>query len=177
MDASLVLISTLIYIAMKNKVIRDGRFKYLKVSDLGSKYNLTFSSHEIFGSKIIVLDGVKRKLLILEENHEMNQVNLIALEEVSSISVKRIYNSIMPGELRKRKVSEFLKTILLQFDFEDARETFIVPFYENKKDNINDLPDLERKVKKWQLILSKMIGRQNNIPIPDHEKRAHSLVG
>ncbi|MEP6728212.1 MAG: hypothetical protein ABJC98_20470 [Bacteroidota bacterium] len=170
-----VVIRALIYIGMKNKVIRDAKLKYLQLSELGSRHNLSFSSHEIVGGKMIGVDGVKRKLLILEKNNEINQINIISLDEVSAISVKTIYNSINSGELKKRKMHEFLKSILLQFDFKDAREKIGLPFYQNEINNTGDLPGLERKVKNWQVMLSKMIGQQNNKLFQD--KRELSLAG
>jgi hypothetical protein len=160
---------------MKSKIIRTDKIKYIQLSELGSRLNLNFSNHEMVDGRIIGLDIIKRKLLIMEETSEINQINIIPLDEVSSISVKKIYSSIKPGELRKRKVCEFLKSMVLQLDFGDSRETVVVPFYENEINNIDELPDLERKVRNWQVILSKIIGRQNNILV--QEKRHHSLVG
>ncbi|MEO5995732.1 MAG: hypothetical protein ABIN89_03425 [Chitinophagaceae bacterium] len=155
---------------MKNKAILDDKIKYLQLSELGSKLNLSFSSHELVAGKTIGLDGIKRKLIILEKNNEINQVNIISLDEVSSITVKKIYNSIKPGELRRRKVYEFLQSIYLQFDFKDARETIVLPFYENEINNVIDLPGLEMKVKNWQVLLSKMIGGQTNKLVQEKEQ-------
>ncbi len=159
---------------MKNKVIQSVKNNYLQLRELGSKLSLSFSTHEIIAGKIIGLDRIDRKLVVFE-NNEINQINIISLDEVSSISIKKIYNSIKPGELRKRKVYEFLKSIFLQFDFEDAREAIVLPFYENEINNVDDLLGLERNVKNWQVILSKMIGRQNNKLV--QERRQLSLIG
>ncbi len=159
---------------MKNKVLQDHKLKFLQLSELGSKLSLAFSSHELVAEKIIGLDGIKKKLLILEQNKGIIQINIIALDEVSSISVKKTYSSIKPGELSIRKVYEFLESIFLQFDFQDERERIVLPFYENRINKTGDLPGLEIKVKNWQIILSKMIGRQNNKLV--EEKRQSSLI-
>ncbi|MEP7257111.1 MAG: hypothetical protein ABI687_01960 [Flavitalea sp.] len=138
--------------------MRYDKTKYVQLSKLGSKLNMSFSSHEVLGEKIIGLDGIKRKLIVLQTD----QVNIIRLDEVNSISVKKIYSSIKAEELKKREMHEFLNAIFLQFAFKDARETFVLPFYEHDINRSCDLPGLERKVKNWQAILSKMIARQNN---------------
>jgi len=129
--------------------------KYAHISELGSKFNLAFSSHMSLSNKIIALDGVKRKLLVMDNNNAINQYCIIDLNEVKSISVKKNYRSIKPGELKKRGVDEFLETICLQF--EHPQKTVTVPFYEHAKNNFYDLAKLERNARIWQMILSKMI--------------------
>jgi hypothetical protein len=159
---------------MKNKLMKDDKLKYLHLSELGSKLNLSFSSYEKVAGNIIGLDGIRRKLLILGNNYEIGEINIITLDELSSVSVKKIYHSIKAGELRKRKIHEFMESIFLQFDFNNGRETMSFPFYENEMDNVNDLPDIESKIKKWQIILSKMIGHQN---IRLMQKKREPLIG
>ncbi len=48
----------------------------------------------------------------------------------------------------------------LQFEFTDGRDAVALPFFENKKNNISDLPELERKTKNWKMIFSKMAGAE-----------------
>ena len=96
--------------------------------------------------------------MVLEQTDGQCHSYIIDLDEVKTITVKRIYSSIKAGELKKRRMEEFLKTIQLQFDFENGKEDIFLPFYESKIDNINDLPGLERKIKNWQMMLSKMTG-------------------
>jgi hypothetical protein len=45
-----------------------------------------------------------------------------------------------------------------------------LPFYKSKIDNIYDLPALERKIKIWQMILSKMTGMKNKNPIRERRE-------
>jgi len=147
---------------MKHRNITFDKNNYLQLSELGSKSNLSFSSHLVLGNKIIGLDGTKKRLLVSEINNGYSKSYIIELDKVKAISVKKSYNSIKPGELNKRKFEEFLKTIHLQFEFSDEAETIVLPFYENETDHIRDLPRLERNAKNWQLILSKIIGSKIN---------------
>ncbi|HWH62215.1 MAG TPA: hypothetical protein VNS50_03040 [Ginsengibacter sp.] len=125
-------------------------------------FNLSFSSHEILNKKIFGVDGIKRKILVVEENNGSNSSYIIELDKVKSISMKTVYDSIKPDELRKRRLEEFLKTIHLQFEFKDGRDAVALSFFESKKNNIDDLPLLERKIKNWEMIFSKMAGVENN---------------
>ena len=131
------------------------------LSRLGSMFNLSFSGHEMLDKKIFGVDGIKRKVLVVEENNGSNSSYIIELDKVKSISMKSVYDSIKPDELRKKRLEEFLKTIYLQFEFRDGRETIALPFFESQKNNIDDLPVLEKKTKNWKMIFSKMTGTQN----------------
>ncbi len=154
---------------MKHRSIRFDKIRYLQLSELGSKFSLSFSSHEVLGNKIMGLDGINRKLLVLEQTDGQSHSYIVDLDEAKAISVKKIYSSIKAGELKKRRIEKFLKTIQLQFEFGNGKEDIVLPFYESKIDNIYDLPGLERKIKNWQLILLKMMGIKNKPQI--REKR------
>ena len=146
---------------MKNRNSKFNKVKYSLLSKLGSMFNLSFSSHELLDEKIFGVDGIKRKILVVEENNGSNSSYIIELDKVKSISMKTVYDSIKPEELRKRRLEEFLKTIHLQFEFNDGRDAVALPFFENKKNDIADLPLLERKTKNWKMIFSKMTGTKN----------------
>jgi hypothetical protein len=133
--------------------------KYRQMSELGSKLNLAFSSHMSLNNKIIAMDGVKKKLLVMDNNDTVSVHTIIDLNEVRAISVKKNYSSIKPGELKKRGMDEFLEKIYLQFESEE--KTVAVPFYELGKNNFTDLPKLERNARTWQMILMKMIAPKN----------------
>ena len=154
-------IYTLIFIDMKHRSIRFDKIRYLQLSELGSKFSMSFSSHEVLGNKIMGLDGINKKLLVLEQTDGQSQSYIIDLDEAKAISVRKIYSSIKAGELKKRRIEAFLKTIQLQFEFGNGKEDIVLPFYESKIDSIYDLPGLERKIKNWQMILSKMTGIKN----------------
>jgi hypothetical protein len=143
---------------MKQVEARFAKSKYTQVSELGSRFNLSFTSQLVFGNKIIALDGVKRSLLVFETNKELNQAYVIELNKVAAITLKKIYGSIRPGELQKKRMEEFLKKIDLQFEYKGKNETIVLPFYDSETDDRRYLPKLERNAKNWQMILSKMTG-------------------
>ena len=146
---------------MKKRSSKFNKIKYALLSKLGSAFNLSFSSHEMLDEKIFGVDGIKRKVLVVEEKNGSNSSYIIELDNVKSISVKTVYDSIKPNDLTNKRLEEFLKTMHLQFEFTDGRDAVALPFFENKKNNIEDLAVLERKTNNWKMILSKMSGTQH----------------
>lgn len=142
---------------MKNTSNEIAKDKYSQLSKLGSRLNLSFSSHVLLGNKIIALDGMKKKLLVTDINNVLDGIFIIELNEVQSISVKKNYSSIKPGELHEHEVEEFLETIVLQFEYREEEKGIGLIFYERKKNNLYDVKVRERNARNWQLILSKMI--------------------
>lgn len=129
--------------------------KFQQLSELGSRFNLSFSSQMAIGNKLIALDGIKKSLLVLEPN---NKPFIIELNKVAAVSVKKTYNGIRPGDLNYKGIEQFLKTIELQFVYTNNKGTVSLPFYNCEEDDLHNLPMLERNAKNWQMILSKMTG-------------------
>jgi hypothetical protein len=140
-------------IGMSNIEVRFAKDKYQQLSELGSKFDLSFSSHMIIGNKLLALDGIKKSLLVLEAD---NKSYIIELNKVASVSVKKTYSSIRPGELNNKWIEEFLNTIELQFEYSNKKGTVCLLFYDREKDDPRSLPRLERNARDWQMILSKM---------------------
>ena len=130
--------------------------KYLHISELGSKFNLSFSSYLELGNKVIALDGLKKCLLVFETNQGVKKPFIIELSKVSSVTVKKCNSSIAPGQWKENGIDDSLKSIDLEFKY-GRNETIIISFYDCKTDNISDLSKLERNATNWQMILSKLI--------------------
>ena len=145
---------------MKNVNGRFAKGKYALLSELGSKFNLSFSSHLELSNQLIAVDGLKRMLLVLETGDELNRPYVIDLNKIDSVSIKKSYGSIQPGELRTKKFDEFLRRIDLQFEQRDKNESIVLTFYDSAIDELRQLQTLERNAKNWQMILSKLAWRE-----------------
>jgi hypothetical protein len=145
---------------MKNTDVRFAKNKYLEVSELGTRLNLSFSSQLAFGDKIIALDGLKRRLLVLYTGKEPYEPFVIDLNKVAAVTVKKSYGSIKHGELKNKGIEEFLKRIDLQFEFSDHNETIVLTFYDSDLNDKHHCAMLGRNAKTWEMILSKMTGSQ-----------------
>ena len=74
-------ICTVILISMKNMDAKFDKSKYVLLSELGSRFNLSFSSHLVLHNKLMALDGLNRMLLVLETNNQLNQPYIIDLSQ------------------------------------------------------------------------------------------------
>lgn len=147
---------------MKHTSARSAKDKYVLLSELGSKYNLCFSSHLVLGNKLVALDGIKKSLLISESGNDWDQPYVIELSEVTAVSVKKSYGSIVSGELKTKGLEEFLKRIDLRFEYGDKSKPFVLTFYDSEANAPQDIPRLARSAKNWQMILSKMLASQSD---------------
>jgi hypothetical protein len=147
-----------IFVYMHNQQLKKKRQALLFcLSKLAAQHGLSFTSQEELLNKTIGLDGLQRKLLIVEKNNARYDCNVIDLEEVENCLVKKVYNSIDAGGLKAKRVEECLKTIVLQFNFNNDKPSSDLIFYENTVNSIYEMFELENKAKKWQIMLSKMI--------------------
>ena len=129
-----------------------------RFSELGSAYNLTFSSQEILHDCIIGLDGVHRKILVTKSIEEIiTHTELIDLSEVKSCSVIKHYGNIKGGELRAKKLETYLELIALHFERTNNQPSIEIPFYQHRKNSIYELEKREKKARHWEMLLSKMI--------------------
>jgi len=80
----------------------------------------------------------------------------IPLQATKLISIKKVYSNIRVGQLRRKKLEEFLETIYLQFEFSDGRNAIQLPVFERSFNHIHDLPEIEKKVSYWHDLLSEL---------------------
>lgn len=153
------LIPNFYYMQAQNTNVNSDR--YLRLSELGSYLGLSFSSNFELSDKVIGFDGLQKKILVCEFNNGQTKYQVISLDKVSSISVKKTYSGIKPGELDERRFEEFIETIHLKFEYNDEDDAVTLSFYEKGVNDIADFAKLESTAKNWQLVLSKMIGIDN----------------
>jgi len=124
---------------------------------LGSLYYLSFTSQEIFHNKIIGLDGLRRKILIIEDCNHRYDFRFIDLCEVKACKLKKIYGSVNGSDSPKNRLEKYLEAITLQFDFKRENPPVALEFYPNITNNIFNITELERKAKQWEVLVSKML--------------------
>ena len=129
---------------MKNKNVKPGKGKYSLLNELGSKLNLSFSSHLVLGRKIIALDGIKKKLLVSAIENGFKDSFVIDLANAKSISVNKRYSGIKAGELLKNKFEKFLESIYLKFDF-GSDETRRLSFYQRERRQLPGFSSIGKK--------------------------------
>ncbi|MBD0351136.1 MAG: hypothetical protein ICV51_10045 [Flavisolibacter sp.] len=131
-----------------------------RFSELGSEHDLSFTGQEVFRNHIIGVDGIKRKLLLLENDGTHNHWSVIDLAEVKSCRVKKIYGNMEAGDPSTKSTEMYLRAIVLEFDFENSNPTIALPFYKLVSNSIQEAPELEAKAKNWESVLLKMMTKE-----------------
>ena len=149
----------LLFIQIEKRKNRKHMNQFLtRFSELGALNNLTFSSQEILEDAAIGLDGVHRKLLILNGSNETTASNkLLYLNEIKTCTVKKQYGTIGALGLKNNKLEQYLEKLSLCFDMKNGREPAEVAFFHHDTGNIYQLKELEEKAKHWEIMLSKML--------------------
>ena len=140
---------------MKIKAANNNRNKNKMWTRVGSKFNLSFSKYISIGNKFLGLDGSRRRLM-LAAGKELTCSQVIDLDKIKSLSIRKSYGSIKAGELGKRKFEEFLNFIHLRFEYTDQNIS-VIPFYEREKDGTKGLGKMDRALTNVQLLISKLI--------------------
>lgn len=120
----------------------------------GKDRNLFFSNKDVLSGSVIANDARKRKLLFFRKSGYRQSCMIIDLEQLDNCSIIRQYHEINAGELKHKKLHEFLKSICLNLRFKNQTQTIAIPFYESSFSNAGDIERLETKANKWKLILS-----------------------
>jgi hypothetical protein len=102
-------------------------------SNLGATYNLSFTGQDILHDKIIGLDGLRKKVLVVEENEKKYESKIIDLYEVNSCKVKKIYTDINSSNYKKDSVEDYLNSIALEFVFKNGAKTCCCIILQNGK--------------------------------------------
>jgi hypothetical protein len=123
----------------------------------GTQSSLSFSSQELLKNCIIGLDGIQRKLLVLQQDEKGNaNTCIVDLAEVTKCTVHKVYRSIQVGDSKSRR-EDYLEKIVLQFNYNGLIPTFEVPFYKQEDNHLYEIAELEQKAKHWEAILTKLI--------------------
>jgi hypothetical protein len=137
----------LLLISINNKHNRKAMIKLLKhFSELGTENDLNFSSQEILKNCILGLDGVRRKILVVTRQDDFFGSFIIDLREVKNCTVKKIYGTINVGDLKKKKLEQYLDKIVLHFDQNNNSSVEIV-FYKHFENHLLEALELEQKAK------------------------------
>lgn len=151
--AVILLIIAFGFLSRRNRKAKEQRLVDL-FNNVGEKNGLSFSSQEILRNKIIGLDGLNRKFVVVNETGNSTVINL---DDVRKCSMEKHLETYSRTDEKSSGYEMFVKTIHLKFEFIKKMEPETVIFY-----NILLNPEVEEKLmeakaKDWETILSKMI--------------------
>jgi hypothetical protein len=114
-----------------------------------------FAIRDKLGSNVIALDAEKKQLLFLINKSQTVSCRVIDLNSLNSCSVTKEYSNIKAGDLKRNKLSRFLKNIFL--NLRTGNEPVTLSVYNAQQDSNANVPLLESMAKKWQKIVSKFL--------------------
>ena len=133
----------------------NGRIKkFWSLTNFAKTRRFNISNQDDIGDNVIALDVVKRKLLYAKKNANTPSCLIIDLKDLDSCTLTRQYNSIGAGELSKKKLSEFLKSISLNLHFKNSPRIVSLPLFEAEHDVQGDREVIEAKAERWGNIVS-----------------------
>lgn len=130
----------------------------LQFSELGSKYDMSFSGQEVLTDCIIGIDGIRRKLLIYKTiENVVTHVDLVDLREVKICELKKHYGTIDCHAFTNKKLKNHPERIALQLQLKHNRGAVEIPFYNQIANPANEHAHMEQKARYWEKLISKMV--------------------
>ncbi|MEO8413813.1 MAG: hypothetical protein ABI472_09150 [Ginsengibacter sp.] len=136
----------------------------LRLSREGAANNLIFCSQEVLQNKVMGIDGIHRKIMILEKIKNKYNCSIIPLDEVQHCALIKNCGSLNTDNLKKIEIEKNLKAIELQFAYKNEAQPASIVFYDNLINSKRELVLLKAKAEYWSVMLSKMVTR----PVPVH---------
>lgn len=133
---------------------------FLRLSQEGTANNLTFCSQEILQNKVIGIDGIRRRIMILERIKNKYNCSVISLDEVQNCEVVTNSGFINAGSLKRYDTGKKLDAIELQFEFKNQAQPASIIFYDGLINSKKELALLKAKAEYWSVMLSKMLNLQ-----------------
>jgi len=133
---------------------------FLRLSQEGTANNLTFCSQEILQNKVIGIDGIHRKIMILEKINDTYNCSVISLDEVQNCELITRFGSLNACNLKRFELEKKPDAIELRFEFKNQAQHASIMFYNSLINSKRELVLLKAKAEYWSVMLSKMLTRQ-----------------
>ncbi len=131
---------------------------FLELSREGTANDLVFCSQEMLQNKVIGIDGIHRKIMILEKIRNKYNCSLISLNDVQNCKLVTRYVS-SDNDAKNASPKKNLFAIELQFEFKNRAEAASIIFYDSLVNTARELVLLKAKAEYWSVMLSKMIAK------------------
>ncbi len=130
---------------------------FLQLSWEGTANNLIFCSQEILQNKVIGIDGIHRKIMIVEKTRDTYNCSIISLDEVEHCELVKSCGSLNPANLKNFEIEKNLHAIELQFEFKNHSQPASITFYNSLINSRKEFDLLKAKAEFWSVMLSKLI--------------------
>nr|AIA15638.1 Unknown Function [uncultured bacterium] len=127
------------------------------ITKLAKRRRLHISNEDEAGATVIAADAAKRKLLFAKKTTGTASCLIIDINHLEKCSIKKEYNSIGAGELKTKKLHQFLKSIFFHLVFKNGSGSLSLPLFDARKDQQENIEQLEAQASKWEAAVSKLL--------------------
>ena len=163
----LITVAVLLYTSVNffyKNVTRNNEKLLSRLSREGAANNLIFCSQEILQNKVMGIDGIHRKIMILEKIKNKYNCSVIPLDDVQHCALIKNCGPLNTDNLTKIEIEKNMNAIELQFAFKNHGQPASIIFYDSLVNSKRELVLLKAKAEYWSIMLSKMVTRQ--VPVP-----------
>ena len=123
----------------------------------GEENGLSFSSQEILRNKVIGLDGIHRKFVVV---NDQEKVLILNLDEIKKCYLQKNMETYSRLGEKSSGYEMFVKSIVLNFTYNNNKNVESVGFFDYLLHPVAEEKIMEGKAKDWEMILNKII----NVP-------------
>lgn len=127
-----------------------------RFSELGTKYQLAFSCQLDLPGLLVGIDGIRRKMMLLNTSKSLLEWKLIDLGSIRSCTILKSYDPIMAGELDSYSPDRYIHDISLRI-ITVNNEEILLPFYIRHLHHLKDLPRITKAVQDWHHMILKLL--------------------
>lgn len=158
LTACFLLKSVLSFYANHDKREKEHLLK--KLYREGVSNDLIFCSQEILQNKVIGIDGIHRKIMILEKTKNNYHCSTISLDEVHDCQVITKPGFVNKDNHKKWENDHDGTTLELLFEFNNKSQPASIVFCNDLIRSTKEFIFLKAKAEYWRVMLSKMVSRQ-----------------
>lgn len=138
--------------------VRKKKVKLLRhLSNEGAANNLVFCSQEIFRNRVIGIDGIHRKIMLIEENNRDFHSSIISLDDVNGCQLVTKRNSQTQENLKNKPGETEAATVEIRFEFNNHSKPAFITFGDGLIYSRKELEFLKAKAEYWCIMFSKML--------------------
>jgi len=126
----------------------------------GAANDLIFCSQEVLQNRVIGIDGIHRKIMILEKTKNNYHCSTISLDEVNDCQVVTTPGFVNGGYHKKWRNDLEGTTLELIFRFNNQSQPASIVFCNDLIKSTKEFIFLKAKAEYWRVMLSKMATRK-----------------
>jgi hypothetical protein len=156
-----ILLVGLLYFGSMPFVVASTRKKKIKLLRLlsaeGAANDLIFCSQEIFQNRVIGIDGIHRKIMLVEKIYRDYRSSIISLDDVNDCKLITQHDSQKGQPLQNIGVEIESATVEIRFDFNNHSKPAFIKFGDGLIYSRKELEFLRAKAEYWCIMFSKML--------------------